>query len=305
MSTHQVNRYTQFITPLGGIIALTCFFLPWVKIKMDSRPISETFSGLMGIHNTPLIAIAFVACLLIICSSLYMIIRRTPRKSRVLILISGIIGLGGLWSEYFTYTRLVETSYIAETENLQLILRFGVWGTVVGFVVAGVGVFLTRAEKTEERSEMFVDERYAWFIAHAAAIGVLVCFFLPWEGIGAGSSFSGFDLGKWNPLIKIALIATVTIVGINFYMLWRQTLWKSKVPIFIGSGIGLGVLFSHYINYFSMLNTINKKGLEISANTLEFGLWGTAIGFVVAAVGMSLISTKNRNKQVEVPTESG
>ena len=162
MDTHQATRWTQFITPLGGTIALTCFFLPWVKIKIDSRPVSETFSGLMGIHNTPLIAIAFVVCLLIICLSLYMVIRRTPWKSRVLILINSIIGLGVLWSEYFTYTRLVETSYIAETENFQLILRFGVWGTVIGFVVAGVGVFLTRSEKTEERSEMFVDERYAW-----------------------------------------------------------------------------------------------------------------------------------------------
>ena len=183
MNTYQANRYTQFITPLGAIVAFICFFLPWAKIKIGSRPIGETFSGLMGIHNTPLIAIAFVACLLIICLSLYMVIRRTPWKSKVLILINSIIGLGVLWSEYATYTRLAETSYIAKTENLQLILRFGVWGTVIGFVVAGVGVFLTRAEKKEKRSEMFVDERYAWFIAHAAGIGVLACFFLPWEGI--------------------------------------------------------------------------------------------------------------------------
>ena len=70
-------------------------------------------------------------------------------------------------------------------------------------------------------------------------------------------------------------------------MLWRQTLWKSKVPIFIGSGIGLGALFSHYINYFSMLHTLNKRGIEISAITFEFGLWGTVIGFVVAALGCS------------------
>ena len=31
MDTHRANRYTQFITPIGGIIALTCFFLPWVE----------------------------------------------------------------------------------------------------------------------------------------------------------------------------------------------------------------------------------------------------------------------------------
>ena len=31
MDTHQATRWTQFITPLSGIIAVTCFFLPWVE----------------------------------------------------------------------------------------------------------------------------------------------------------------------------------------------------------------------------------------------------------------------------------
>ncbi|MDE0398060.1 MAG: hypothetical protein OXL96_09670 [Candidatus Poribacteria bacterium] len=30
MDTHQATRWTQFITPLGGIVALICFFFPWV-----------------------------------------------------------------------------------------------------------------------------------------------------------------------------------------------------------------------------------------------------------------------------------
>ena len=50
-------------------------------------------------------------------------------------------------------------------------------------------------------------------------------------------------------------------------------------------------------------NIVNKAGTQISANTLEFGLWGTVIGFVVAAVGMFLINTKNTEKQVEVSAE--
>ena len=151
MDTHQATRWTQFITPLGGIVALICFFLPWVKI--GGRRISGTFSGLMCAHSRPLVAIAFVACLLIICSSFYMVIRRTPWKSRMLILINSIIGLAGLWSEYLTYVKLTET-FIGMAEKIQLTLRFGVWGTVIGLVVAVVGVFLTKTEKTEERSEM-------------------------------------------------------------------------------------------------------------------------------------------------------
>ena len=54
-----------------------------------------------------------------------------------------------------------------------------------------------------------------------------------------------------------------------------------------------------------MLNTVNKRRIGTRANTLEFGLWGTVIGFVVAAVGMFLTKTKRTDEQVEVPGESG
>ena len=72
-------------------------------------------------------------------------------------------------------------------------------------------------------------------------------------------------------------------------MLKRGTLWKSKAPVLASSGIGLGVIFSYYIDYFNALNTVKKTGTEIGADPLRFGLWGAIIGFIVAAVGMLLI----------------
>ena len=154
MGTHRANRYTQFITPLGAIIAFACFFMPWVKI--DGRRINETLSGLTCVHNSSLVAIAFVACLLIICSSLYMVTRRTPWKSRVLILINSVTGLGGLWSEYLTYTGLAET-LIGRAENFQLALRFGLWGTIIGFIVAAVGILLIKTENKHKQAEILIE----------------------------------------------------------------------------------------------------------------------------------------------------
>lgn len=289
MGTHQANRYTQFITPLGGIIALACFFMPWTEIVR----ISMTTSGFAWSESSPLIGIALIANLAIVGLSLYMIIRNTSWRSKALIFIIGGIGIAALLQEYLNFKKLAQV--------VEITGEFGFWGTVIGFAVAVVGVFLTRAEEVEERSEMFLDERYAWFIAHAAGIGALACFFIPWKGIGT----SGFDLAKWNPLVTIAFIASVTIVVVNLYMLKRGTLWKSKVPVLVSSGIGLGVIFSHYIDYFNTLNTIRKTGTEISTDTLRFGLWGTLIGFIVTAVGMLLIKTENKHKQAELPTESG
>ncbi len=115
----------------------------------------------------------------------------------------------------------------------------------------------------------------------------------------------GFDLAKWNPLITIAFIASVTIVVVNLYMLKRATLWKSKVPVLVSSGIGLGVIFSYYIDYLTTLNTLKKTETEIGTDPLRFGLWGTLIGFIVAAVGMLLIKTENEHKQADIPAKPG
>lgn len=285
MPTHQATRYTQFITPLGAIIALICFFMPWMEI------VGIRISGFTRIKYSPLIGIALIANLAIVGLSFYMIIRDTSWKSKVLIFIIGGIGISVLLQAYFNLRRLLEV--------IEITGKFGFWGTVIGFALAVVGVCLTRAEKVEERPEMFVDERYAWFIAHAAGIGALACFFIPWSGFGT----SGFDLAKWNPLITIALIASVAIVVVNLYMLKQGTLWKSKAPVFVSSGVGLGVIFSYYISYFNALNTVKKTGTEIGAETLGFGLWGTLVGFIVAAAGMSLTTRKNKNKRVEVTAE--
>ena len=292
MNTHQANRYTQFITPFGGIIAFISFFMPWTGVVIRTN--KTTASGFAWISYEPLIGIALVANLAIIGLSFYMIVRCLSWISKVLVFIAGCIGISVLLQEYLYFVRLLRET------DIEITGEFGFWGTVIGFAVAVVGVFLTRAEKREKRSEMFVDERYVWFVAHAGGIGALACFFLPWRGFGPTS---GFDLAKSNPLITIALIASVVIVVVNLYMLKRGTLWKSREPVFVSSGIGLGALLSHYIHYFFALNTVKKAGIELSGNILEFGSWGTVIGLIVAAVGMSLISTKNKNKQVTATAE--
>ena len=292
MPTHQATRYTQFITPLGAIVALACFFMPWTEMVR----ISITTSGFTWSMFRPLIGITLVANLAIVGLSFYMIIRRISWRSKMLIFIIGGIGIAALLQEYLCFKRLAR--------EVEITREFGFWGTVIGFAIATVGTFLTRVEEVEKRSEMFVDERYAWFIAHAAGIGALACFFIPWRGFG----ISGFDLAKRNPLITIAFISSVTIVVVNLYMLKRGTLWRSKALVLVSSGIGLGVTFSYYIDYFNALNTVKKtgtEGTEIGAETLGLGLWGTVIGFIVAAIGMFLTTRKNRDTRVEVPTKSG
>lgn len=288
---NRINQYKQFVTPLGGTIVITSFFLPWLQIGVRGDEITSGF-GLA--QNRVLLAIAFIASLVITCVSLYMIIRQTPWKAKVPILVGTGIGLAMLLPEYLNFVKTVHKIHFAA--------NFGFWGAAAGFTVAAVGAFLTKTE-SEEPSKVSAEEEQLWSIVHIGGFFALICFFIPWDGIGDGIDFSGIDLAKWNPLITIALISSVVIVGVSFYMFTQGTLWKARVPVFVSIGIGIGVLLSHYINYFNTLNNVQKTGVEVSANTLEFGLWGSVLGFAVAAVGVCLMHTKNINKRVEVSTD--
>ncbi len=277
---NKVNRYTQFMIPLGGIVAATSFSMPWLQIGEQG---DETASGLGLAQHRVLLAIAFISSLVITCVSLYTIIRRTPWKARVPILVGTGIGLAVLLPEYLNFMKMAEKVHLA--------VSLGFWGVAVGFMVAVVGVFLTRT-KVEEQFIVSVEEEQLWSIVHIGGFFALICFFIPWDSIGDSINFSGIDLAKWNPLITIALISNVVIVGVSLYMFAQGTLWKARVPVFVSIGIGIGVLLSHYVNYFNTLNNVQEIGIGVSANTFEFGLWGTVLGFVVAAVGVFLIQTK-------------
>ena len=277
---NRINRYTQFMMPLGGIIVATSFFMPWLQIGVNG---DETASGFGLAQNRVLLAIAFISSLVITCVSLYTVIRRTPWRARVLILVGTGIGLAMLLPEYLNFMKMAQKVHLA--------INFGFWSAATGFMITTVGTFLT-GTNSEEQSNVSVEEEQLWSIVHIGGFFALICFFIPWDGIGDGIDFSGIDLAKWNPLITIALISSVVIVGVSLYMFAQGTLWKARVPVFVSIGIGIGVLLSHYINYFNTLNSVQEIGISVSANTLEFGLWGTVLGFVVAAVGVFLIQTK-------------
>ena len=176
MSTHQATRYTQFITPIGGIIALVCFFMPWVGQFPRAIRFSSTWSGfqlflpvsdLIPIHAT-FIAVAFIASILIVGLSFYMVIRGTPWKSRVPVLISGDIGLVILFVEQLRYARMTQMTEVIEHSSTYAI-KWGFWGTAAGFVIAIIGILLVRAEKGSGDSKGSVEEKQRWFVVHALA----------------------------------------------------------------------------------------------------------------------------------------
>ncbi len=298
MSNWREARYTRFIVPVGGIIALACFFLPWMGIGTKNNLHLIRFGFVL---SDPLIKIAFIASIALIGLSLLMITRRRPGIFKIPILICSGIGLSVLSAECLRYVNFGEISKEFDfASGFALHLgKFRFWGTTVGFVVAVIGMLVIRTGEKNEQSKTSIQENQTWPITITGGIIALISFFLPWEGIGAGIFWSGFGIAKWNPLITISLISCVSLVGVSIYALKQGTLWKYSVSILVSIGIGLGSIISHYIYYFNLFEFINKHGSEIEPNTLEYGLWGTVIGLIVSAIGMLLIKIQSYYKQKE------
>ena len=134
-----------------------------------------------------------------------------------------------------------------------------------------------------------LQEPNSRFITPAGGVIALFCFFMPWVKISCMgntiSNASGFDLAtkSGGDLIIVALIAAVAIIGISVYMLMQQTPWKSKLPVFISSGIGICCL---WISLFKG-GRPSSGGLEA---TLQFGAFGTIIGFILSIIGVWVTS---------------
>ena len=318
MNTHQANRYTQFITPLGGITALTCFFLPWIDrgapflptIDKDGR-LTSSMSGVdffltkfFG-RDAFLIAVVFIASVVIVGLSLYMIIRRTPWKSRVPILISGDIGLAILFAERLQYARMAQVIEYRNTYSIKL----GFWGTAAGLAIAVIGILLIKAEEGKGHFKDSVKEKQHWFVVHAGGIIALFSFFMPWHGIGTLSGSPGFQLTRMEPVLIIAFIVSIIILVGSFYTLASGNLRRLREVVLVSIGIGLGLILiycvSLYIQEINLQNLLGERDTGRPKRSVKFGLWGTILGFIVAAVGIFLTRRKNRDTQVEVPAESG
>ena len=318
MNTHQANRYTQFITPLGGIIALACFFLPWIDrgapflptIDKDGR-FTSSRSGVdffltqfLG-QKAFLIAVAFIASVVIVGLSLYMITRRTPWKSRVPILISGDIGLAILFAERLHYARMTQIIEYSSTYSIKL----GFWGTAAGFAIAVIGILLIKAEEGKGHFKDSVEEKQHWFVVHAGGIIAFFCFLMHWHEIGTLRGSPGFQLTQTEPVLIITFIVSIIILVGSFYTLASGNLRRLREMVLVSIGIGLGLILTYCVNFYieeiNLQNILGESGTGKYKRSVKFGLWGTILGFIVAAVGMFLTRRKNRDPQVEVPAESG
>lgn len=312
MNAHQANRYTQFITPLGGIIALICFFFPWrTTVRTGLREGSGfqfTQSGFGFFVFNPTV---FIASVMIVGVGLYMVIRRTPWKSSVPVLISSGVGLAILLAKQLNHTKLNRTF-----DHVNSTIELGFWGTFAGLIIAALGTFLIRAEMEKARSKDSVDVKQLWFIIHAGGIIALFGIFMPWVDTsfipGHSLMNTGFSLMNWYPLIMFAFVATVIVLVGSLYTLVSGNLRRLRGVVLVSIGIGLWILFAYYWDFYALeiyrpkiLGKSPKSPNETLGRSISFGFYLTILGYIVSAFGMFcgwdvLDQEKNKDEQVEV-----
>ena len=250
------TRWTQFITPLGGTIAVACFFLPWVGMgtPLITRRSSLTFNRL-GVNlfltehpvpNASFIAVAFIASIVVIGLSIYMIIRRKPWAYKVPTLISSGIGLSNLLLVYLIYVRIYQNS---DTSNYSG--KFGFWGTVAGFVIAAIGVLFIKAEEGNGGSKISVEAKRLWFVVHGGGLVALFCCFMPWKGLEGLSGWSALLLMRMEPAVTIVFITIIISVVGSFYTLVSKDFGRLRIVVLVSIGIGLGILLTYCVNFYA------------------------------------------------------
>ena len=150
--------------------------MPWVKFNLGSLDLSSTgtkagevitFSGFSFTMGGNFITLAFIAAVVIIGMSIYMLNQQTPWKARTLVLISSGIGLLCLLFMLPQFTAAFNPGMRAVLDRggtaapeiraklKELIsLQFGGFGAAIGFIVAFIGAWnLPKLDTSTENTE--------------------------------------------------------------------------------------------------------------------------------------------------------
>jgi hypothetical protein len=128
------------ITPIGAVLTLICFFMPWVSCA-EIR--ATELSGLQLAKEESAIWLILIAGLVILGASVYFSSKNTVGKSRLYTLVGVAIALFVFAYEFMDFATGIETEFgRVKPKDVGLTLHFGFYGAVLGFIIAAIGAFL-------------------------------------------------------------------------------------------------------------------------------------------------------------------
>jgi TRAP-type uncharacterized transport system fused permease subunit len=124
-----------FLTPAGAVIALICFFLPWVKFSCSG--IEQTVSGFQIGGE---LWIVFAAAFIILFVFYFFRNQKQLNKARPVVILSAVVGLAVLLFKFLKFATPQKTEFGTMTpKDMGLSIQFGAIGTVIGLILALIG----------------------------------------------------------------------------------------------------------------------------------------------------------------------
>jgi hypothetical protein len=146
MSENKENKKT-FLTPAGAIIALICFFLPWVKVSCAGRVKNVSGAEVGGIFW-----LVFVAALAIIVAFFYFRSKRQLEKSMPVAILGSLFALAVMFIRYISLSCGQKSVFAkAGSKVINCTIQVGGIGAIIGFILAIIGaLFLKTGMRQKE-----------------------------------------------------------------------------------------------------------------------------------------------------------
>lgn len=127
-----------WITPSGALLSAICFFLPWVKISCMQQVKHQSGADLGGE-----LWMVFVAAILILLTFGWFRYHKCLHQGRIIVALSAFTAWSLILHYYFySVSNKVDTQLgFIKPEDLKITMEWGLYGTVIGFAVALIGIY--------------------------------------------------------------------------------------------------------------------------------------------------------------------
>jgi len=134
------------LTPAGAILALICFFLPWVKVSC-----ARTTKSFSGPEIGGIFWLLLVSALAIIVAFFYFRSQKQLEKSRPVAILSSIVALAVIFIKYTSLAWEQKGMFAkAGSKVIDCTIQLGAIGTVIGFILAITGLFFLKTSVRQE-----------------------------------------------------------------------------------------------------------------------------------------------------------
>lgn len=147
---NKLEKLKILIIPVGAIIAIICFFLPWFRFSLGDANI--TMSGnFLGDEFW----IVFAVAIIILATYFYFISSKQSHKAKIAILISSNVAIAIMIIRYIMLQQGWKTDFgTIRPEDFGLTIQIGAILTVIGFFISELGISFLEAPAKSAPDEL-------------------------------------------------------------------------------------------------------------------------------------------------------